>query len=136
MKMKLMDVLVKAQQMDAMATKALPIRLSYAIERNRETLMKEYARYEEQRRKMCEMFAEKDAEGKPITEDGHYKLTDENMQELTKSLDEFRETTEIEVEIYKYTKPIEDLLTELDGNSKFDTLTANDLRVLSFIIDE
>ena len=136
MKMKLNDVLVKATQLEYLARKQLPVRLSYAIGRNRDAFAKEYQRYEAERIKMCEMFADKDADGKPIVENNNYQMTDEARQELNEALEEFRNTTEVDIEIYKYTKPINTLLDELDGNSRFDALSADDLRLLSFIIDE
>jgi len=136
MKMKLNDVLVKATQLEYLARKQLPVRLSYAIGRNRDAFAKEYQRYETERIKMCEMFSDKDADGKPIVENNNYQMTDEARQELNQALDEFRNTTEVDIEIYKYTKPINTLLDELDGNSRYDALSADDLRLLSFIIDE
>ena len=136
MKMKLNDVLVKATQLEYLARKQLPVRLSYAIGRNRDAFAKEYQRYEAERIKMCEMFSDKDADGKPIVENNNYQMTDEARAELNEALEEFRNTTEVDIEIYKYTKPINTLLDELDGNSRFDALSADDLRLLSFIIDE
>lgn len=136
MKMKLNDVLVKATQLEYLARKQLPVRLSYAIGRNRDAFAKEYQRYEAERIKMCEMFSDKDADGKPIVENNNYQMTDEARAELNEALEEFRNTTEVDIEIYKYTKPINTLLDELDGNSRYDALSADDLRLLSFIIDE
>ena len=136
MKMKLNDVLVKATQLEYLARKQLPVRLSYAIGRNRDAFAKEYQRYEAERIKMCEMFADKDVDGKPIVENNNYQMTDEARTELNEALEEFRNTTEVDIEIYKYTKPINTLLDELDGNSRFDALSADDLRLLSFLIDE
>ena len=136
MKMKLADVLVKATQLEYLARKQLPVRLSYAIGRNRDAFAKEYQRYEAERIKMCEMFSDKDADGKPIVENNNYQMTDEARAELNEALEEFRNTTEVDIEIYKYTKPINTLLDELDGNSRFDALSADDLRLLSFLIDE
>ena len=136
MKMKLADVLVRATQLEYLARKQLPVRLSYAIGRNRDAFAKEYQRYEAERIKMCEMFSDKDADGKPIVENNNYQMTDEARTELNEALQEFRNTTEVDIEIYKYTKPINTLLDELDGNSRFDALSADDLRLLSFLIDE
>lgn len=136
MKMKLADVLVKATQLEYLARKQLPVRLSYAIGRNRDAFAKEYQRYEAERIKMCEMFADKDEDGKPIVENNNYQMTDEARQELNEALEEFRNTTEVDIEIYKYNKKLDTLLNELDGNSRYDALSADDLRLLSFIIDE
>ena len=136
MKMKLADVLVKSTQLEYLARKQLPVRLSYAIGRNRDAFAKEYQRYEAERIKMCEMFADKNEDGKPIIENNNYQMTDEARQELNQALDEFRNTTEVDIEIYKYNKKLDTLLTELDGNSRYDALSADDLRLLSFIIDE
>jgi len=134
--MKLNDVLVKATQLEYLARKQLPVRLSYAIGRNRDAFAKEYQRYEAERIKMCEMFSDKDESGKPIVENNNYQMTDEARTELNQALDEFRNTTEVDVEIYKYNKSIDTLLDELDGNSRYDALSADDLRLLSFLIDE
>lgn len=136
MKMKLADVLVKSTQLEYLARKQLPVRLSYAVGRNRDAFAKEYQRYEAERIKMCEMFADKDADGKPIVENNNYKMTDEARQELNQALEEFRNTTEVDIDIYKYNKKLDTLLNELDGNSRYDAMSADDLRLLSFIIDE
>ena len=136
MKMKLADVLVKSTQLEYLARKQLPVRLSYAVGRNRDAFAKEYQRYDAERIKMCEMFADKDADGKPVVSGNIYQMTEEAMAELNEALEEFRNTTEVEVEIYKYGKSIDTLLDELDGNSRYDALSADDLRLLSFIIDE
>ena len=136
MKMKLNDVLVKATQLEYLARKQLPVRLSYAIGRNRDAFAKEYQRYEAERIKMCEMFSDKDESGKPIVENNNYQMTDEARAELNEALDEFRNTTEVDIDIYKYNKKLDTLLNELDGNSRYDALSADDLRLLSFIIDE
>ena len=136
MKMKLNDVLVKATQLEYLAKKQLPVRLSYAIGRNRDVFAKEYQRYETERIKMCEMFADKDEDGKPIVENNNYQMTDEARQELNEALEEFRNTTEVDIDIYKYNKKLDTLLNELDGNSRYDAMSADDLRLLSFIIDE
>ena len=136
MKMKLADVLVKSTQLEYLAQKHLPVRLSYAVGRNRDAFAKEFQRYDAERIKICEMFADKDADGKPVVVGNAYQMTDEARQELNQALEEFRNTTEVEVEIYKYNKSIDTLLNELDGNSRYDALSADDLRLLSFIIDE
>ncbi len=136
MKMKLNDVLVKATQLEYLARKQLPVRLSYAIGRNRDAFAKEYQRYEAERIKMCEMFSDKDESGKPVISGNTYQMTEEARAELNEALEEFRNTTEVDIEIYKYNKPIDTLLDELDGNSRYDALSADDLRLLSFIIDE
>lgn len=136
MKMKLNDVLVKYAQMEYMSKKHLPIRLSYAIGKNMDALSKEYQRYETERIKTCEMFADKDKDEKPVIKDGAFQMTDENRQELDKVLTELKNTTDVDLQIYKYQKTIDELLDELEGSTRYDALTADDLRILSFIIDE
>ena len=136
MKMKLMEVLVRAEQMNLMAQKNLPIKLSYAIGKNRDRFMEEYRRYDEERKKLCENYAEKDKDGKPVIDGNNYKLTDEARAELDKALEEFRSTTEVDIEVYKCSKSMDELIEEIDGSSRYDTLSANDLKVLDFLLEE
>ncbi len=140
MKMKVMDVIIKAAQLNALASKRLPIRISYAISKTKEALSKEVDRYETERIKLCETYADRDTDGKPVIaereEDGQkraeYIFSKENRAELEKALAEFRET-EIDIPVQKITM---DELGKVDSSERFDALSPNELESLYFMIDE
>lgn len=141
MTLKIMDILIKATQLNALSKKKLPFKVSYAISRNKDKFMKEAERYDRERLRLCEVYADKDKDGKAMTaererEDGsktkEYIFSAENRQEFEKELNDFRDT-ELDIDIM-IIKP--DDLEKVDLSDKFDALSADDLDMIYFMIDE
>ena len=140
MKIKVMDIIVKTAQLNAIAGKKMPIRMSYAVSKNREVFAKEVDKYETERIKLCNAYADKDADGKPVIaereENGQkvseYIFTKENREELEKALADFRDM-EVHLAIQKIN--MKDL-EKIDESDRFDALSPIELESLYFMIDE
>lgn len=140
MKIKVMDVIVKAAQLNAIAGKKMPIRMSYAVSKNREIFSKEVDKYETERIKLCEAYADRDADGKPVIaerEENGQKLSEyifskENRAELEKALSDFR-NMDVHLAIQKIS--MKDL-EKIDESDRFDALSPNELEALYFMIEE
>lgn len=140
MKIKVMDIIVKTAQLNAIAGKKMPIRMSYAVSKNREVFAKEVDKYETERIKLCNAYADKDADGKPVIaereENGQkvseYIFTKENREELEKALADFCDM-EVHLAIQKIN--MKDL-EKIDESDRFDALSPMELESLYFMIDE
>ena len=129
--MKLTNSKIKeiALQINGIVDKKLPIKLSFALQKNIKKIADAEKEYEEARKKILEDNAEKDEDGKAIIEDDRYKILD--MDKLTKELTELLEI-ENEVDIHEVDISV---LDQLDSD-RFDTLTTRELALLDFMIKE
>lgn len=110
-------------------TKKLPIKLSFAIQKNIKKLEEAAKEYDEARKRILEDNAEKDEDGKPVIEDNQYKIidTEKNTKEILELLD-----FENEVEIHT----IDLSMLEQCDLERFDSLTGTEVGLLSFMINE
>jgi len=130
MKMTLLEVRSRQQNLLALSGKKLPYKLAYGISKNLMKLDPEVKLIEEHRISMLDTYAKKDAEGKPITEGASYDLG-ENEETFRKEFTEFLETeTEVDIHMVPYTS-----LEKLD-EAGFDTLTPAELIALDFMIEQ
>lgn len=130
MKITLKNAKVAAAALTGMAAKAFPAKMGYALGVNQEILEKEAKRLEEERVKICERYAEKDSEGKPVTNGNAYLLTDKEACEK-----EYQELLDDEVELDIRTVPME-LAERCETVDKYDTLTVGEFRILGFMFTE
>ena len=121
-----------------LADKRLPIRLSYAIGRNIDKLHTEYERIEEERRKLCEEFADKDEEGKPVMtrsviegqEVSGYQIAEEKQQEFAAQFSELLDT-QVELDLMTIEPQVLDLL----DSDRYDPLTPGQVHDLAWMIE-
>lgn len=74
---------------------------AYRIMKNAKVIDEEFKSYDEQRVKLCEEFATKDENGKPIIkDDSNYDISNENMAKCLEELSKLREET-VELPIKK-----------------------------------
>lgn len=127
--MKLKEVIQRNQQLNTISDKRLPVKISYAIAKNAQTLQKEAELIEKERIKLLEQYAEKDEDGNPKTDGGNYVLGD-NMEKYTEEYKEYLDT-DVEVDIHKFPE------TELDklDDPRYDVLTATELAALEFMLE-
>lgn len=117
--------------------KKLPVKMAYAIGRNIDKLSIESERAEKERIKLCESYADKDADGKPVMTksviDGQevsgYQITDQGG--FAAQLSELY-ATEIDIDLMQF--PM-DLLDQLD-NDRFDPLTPAQIHDIGWMIKE
>ena len=118
-----------ALQINGITDKKLPIKLSFALQKNIKALASAEKEYEEARKKILEDNAEKDEDGKPIIEEDRYKIND-----MDKVTNDIVELLNIEVDLDIHEVGIE-VLEQCDLD-RYDTLTPRELALLEFMIKE
>lgn len=113
----------------ALGGKHLPVRITYAIQKNAKTIEAALKAYDETRKSLLEKYAKKDDEGKPIIENNEYTI--ENAENWNADMTELL-TTETEVDIHKVSF---DEFEKLD-DPKFNALTVSEMAILKFMIEE
>lgn len=121
-----------AETLARMDNRTYPAKMSYAFGVNRELCVREAKRLEEERIKLCKEHADKDEDGKPIVEQGTYKMSREETEACNK---EYAELLETVVDLPLRTVPLE-LAERCEQINKYDALTAGEMRVLSFMFTE
>ena len=140
MKIRLKEAFIYAKRLAAFKDKVFPAKLSFAIYCNEETLQKEIERSEKERTKLCEQYAEKDEEGKPVMTDNivngkkvqAYKLSDENQAIFAEEYNELLET-EVEIDIRKAKTSI---LEKCETYDRYSVLSVAEISALSFMLEE
>lgn len=89
--MKLGDVREKYIGLLSLAKNVYPAVITSAIVDNLETLEKENELFERKRVQICENYANKDADGKPVKRNNTYDIPDESMEALEAEMKELRE---------------------------------------------
>ena len=132
MKMTVSQAILAAEAIASMRNKALPVRASYALGKSFTALAKERQTVDEERMKLCRMYAEKDENGEPVVDGNVFKMTTENEAacnaEYAKLL-----ATETEVDVCQV--PIT-LLEAADQDKRYDSLTIRELDAISMLITE
>ena len=133
MKMKLGEVKGRFAGLLKISEKTFPAKVSYAIARNLKLLEKEYKDLEEQRMKICESYADKDEDGKAITQekDGNtvYVFSGKAQEQLNK---EYAELLDEEIDIDIHTVDAGEL-DKCEESERFDIPTAADYMAMEFM---
>lgn len=109
MKLTLKEVNEKYIGLADLGKLVLPIKLSYAVAKNIDTLQPHVERIEKERKKLCEQYAKKDEDGNPKMiksivggqERSNYDMDPGEQQAMNKEYEDFLETEEVDVEIRK-----------------------------------
>lgn len=115
----------------AVQNKKFPVRVSYAIMRNREAIEKEHAAYESQRIQLCEEYAAKNENGKPIIKDCAYEIQEDKKINFNKEL---KDLSGEEVDIDIRMVPASEM--EKCEEDRYDIPTGADLAILGFMLEE
>lgn len=140
MKIKLGEVHAYAARLTTLSKKVFPAKLSFAISCNTEMLQRELERAEKERQKICEQYAEKDEEGKPVMTDNvvdgkkvqAYKLSEENQRGFIEEYNDLLDT-EIEIDIRKVKANI---LDKCETSDRYTIPSVADITALSFMLEE
>lgn len=108
--------------------KKLPVKLGYAITRNKKIMDPVATSYEEERQKILGKYAEKDDSGKFKVEDGAYIISDILGYER-----EMDELLEIENEMHLHTVTIDEI--EKCDLEQFDSLSVQDITLLDMMME-
>lgn len=120
--------------------KKFPSKLRYAVAYNMEKLQKESGRIENERKRLCEQFAEKDEKGNPVMvksivngkESQEYKLTEENRRLFEKEYNSLLDS-EVDIEIRKVKASVVD---ECEKSDRYDIPGVRDMTAMIFMIEE
>ena len=76
-----------------LSTRSLKTKAAYQLGRILREAQKEFSLYNEKRIALLEKYADKDEEGKPVIENGNYKISDEGIAAINTEYNELIETT-------------------------------------------
>lgn len=133
MKMKLGEVRGRLEGLLKVADKRFPAKVSYAISKNQKILENEYKDLEEHRIKICESYADKNENGKAVTQekDGNmlYVFSGDAQEQCNK---EYADLLGEEIEVDIHTVDAEEL-DKCDESERFDIPTAADYMAMEFM---
>ena len=128
--MKNIDLNVLHGKIQGLKEKKLPIRMALILNRNAKIINSAFEDIEEQRMNALRKYAEKDENGEIIVdESGNAKI--KNTEDLISELDELY-STELDLQFEK----ISEADLEKCEDEKYDSLTVEEIDILSFMIGE
>lgn len=133
MKMKLGGVRERLEGLLKVAKKTFPAKVNYAVAKNLKLLESEFKDLEEQRIKICESYADKDENGKAVTQekDGNmlYVFSGDAQEQCNK---EYGELLEEEIDLDIHTVEASEL-DKCDESERFDIPTPVDYIAMDFM---
>ena len=140
MKMKLKEAQARLQNLAKLGTKTFPAKLSFAISCNIEKLQKEAEHIEKERKKLCEQYADKDDDGKPVMVDSvlngveskEYKMDAAARAAFGEEYDSLLDT-EVDVNI-RMAKT--EVVEQCERADRYDIPTVAELLALAFMLEE
>lgn len=131
MQIKLAEIEAKVIALGQLGAKKLPVKLSYAVSKNKKVLTSELQTFSEARTKICTDNAEKDENGNPrVDESNSYMFPDDETRERV--VNEVTELINSEIDVDILTVPID--VVEKCDNDGFDNLTASEMESIEFMI--
>ncbi len=140
MKMTLKEVNRHYTELSGLGSLVLPSKLSYALACNLEKLQREAERIENERRKLCEQYADKDKDGEPVMVDSvingmktqEYRMSDENRKAFTEEYEALLDTeTEICIRMVKREE-----VERCEQAERYSIPSVRQLMALSFMLEE
>ena len=113
------------------ANKRLPVKLAYAVGRNLTKLSPEYETAETQRTKLCEEYAERGDDGKPVMVSGNYQIAADRAEEFQAQINDLFDM-DVEVELMKVDTAV---LDALDAD-RYDPLTPAQIMAIGWMIED
>lgn len=140
MKMKLKDASRHYAGLAEVGDLILPSKLSFAVSVNMEKLFAEVERAEKERKKLCERYAEKDADGRPVMADSvvdgkktrEYKMDPEGMKTVN---EEYQALLDTEVDVRISTVDAE-CIRQCEENERYSIPSARQIAAMAFMLEE
>lgn len=129
MKLKNSEIVRIFNRIGEVKKKRLPVRLGFAINRNVSSLESVAMDYDKARKEILMKYCVKDENGNPVIEGDEYVLSDRKSYG-----EEMTELLHIENEVQVHKVPFEEI--EKCDLEKFDSLTPEELDLLTFMIEE
>lgn len=128
--MKLGEINEATTKLSRTAEKKFPVKVSYTIAKNVELLKKECQDLEQQRVRLCEMYADKDEKGKPIIEDGKFSFQEGEQQKFQMEYEDLlKEEAALDFHMVDAGE-----LEKCDLNERYDVPTAEDYMAMDFML--
>lgn len=140
MKMKLKEAQARLQNLAKLGTKTFPAKLSFAISCNIEKLQKEAEHIEKERKKLCEQYAEKDDDGKPVMVDSVINGVESKEYKMDAAAraafgEEYDSLLDTEVDVSIRTVKTE-VVEQCERADRYDIPTVAELLALAFMLEE
>lgn len=140
MKMKLKEAQARLQNLAKLGTKTFPAKLSFAISCNIEKLQKEAEHIEKERKKLCERYADKDDNGKPVMVDSVINGVESKEYKIDAAAraafgEEYDSLLDTEVDVNIRTVKTE-VVEQCERADRYDIPTVAELLALAFMLEE
>lgn len=140
MKIKEREVKEHFSRLAQVSDLVLPSKLSFAISYNMEKFQREFNRIEKEREKLCERYADKDEDDRPIMVnsmvDGMkkqtYKMSEENSKLFGEEYEDLLDT-EVDIEIRTVKKGV---LERCEETERYNIPSVSQLFALSFMLED
>lgn len=134
--MKLGELQGRLEGLYKVATKTLPVKVSYAVSKNIKILSEEFEILDKQRIKICENYADKDENGKAIQKEiekgkNIFVFSGDNEKKVHKEYSELL-SDEFEADIRKVNASE---FEKCEMSDRYDILTPVEFSALDFMID-
>lgn len=140
MKIKEREVKEHFSRLAQVSSLVLPSKLSFAISYNMEKFQREFNRIEKEREKLCERYADKDEDERPImvnsmvdgTKKQTYKMSEENSKLFAEEYEDMLDT-EVDIEIRTVNKEVVERCEDVD---RYNIPSVSQLFALSFMLED
>lgn len=128
--MKLKEIMRIHEGLVKQSSKVYTAKLGYAISKNMKSFRKAIEEYDENRLKICERYAEKDKDDKPIVKENQYEMTDESKEIVNEEIKELQEVdTDIDIMKVSFAE-----LERCENVDRYDIPSVADIEDLMFMI--
>lgn len=118
----------------------LPSKLSFAVSRNLGKLQREVERIEKERKRLCELYADKDKKGEPVMVKSvingnitqQYKISGENKELFEEEYNELLDA-EVDIEIHTVKREVIERCEEVE---RYDIPSVSQLLAMSFMTED
>lgn len=140
MKMKLKEVNERYVALANLGEKVFPSKLSFAVSYNLRKLQKETENIENERRKLCEEYSNKDKDGNPVMLDSivngqktqSYDITGDAKKQMEAEYDELlNEEVDIDIRMVK-----SEAIEQCENRDRYSIPSVRDIFAMSFMIED
>lgn len=132
MVVKLREIIQHQEGLLRQSGKVYTAKLGYAISKNIKYFQEIIKDYDENRIKICERYADKGENGKPVTEDGKYVFSKENEKIVN---EECKDLQEVDTEVSIMKVPFSEM-ERCENADRYDIPSVADLNDLMFMIED
>lgn len=132
MEMTLAEIKIKSDVLNSMANLKMPYGLAKAVAQNLLELQTDLKLIEDKRLELVEKYSDKDESGNPMTENGCFKISDEQRTLFEADYGMFLTETKTDINVHKIS---EDVLEQL-SDKRYDAVTPRFMIELDFMVEK